>query len=186
MSECCWKCFLIAFFAMPALASPRLALDSPSVDFGEVAANAALVREVRIGNAGDAPLRVSRVKACCGAKASLAGTEIPAGTSSVLRVELNPGANPGPFRKAVTLYSDDPKRPVLILPLTGAVKGFVPRVEGNRVVLAPEGELPAAAPPAPASLDISLPVVLFAGFVDGFNPCAFSIVIVLSCFGIPM
>ena len=40
MSECCWKCFLIAFFAMPALASPRLALDSPSVDFGEVAANA--------------------------------------------------------------------------------------------------------------------------------------------------
>ena len=180
MSECCWKCFLIAFFAMPALASPRLALDSPSVDFGEVAANAALVREVRIGNAGDAPLRVSRVKACCGAKASLAETEIPAGTSSVLRVELNPGANPGPFRKAVTLYSDDPKCPVLILPLTGAVKGFVPRVEGNRVVLAPEGELPAAAPPAPASLDISLPVVLFAGFVDGFNPCAFSIVIVLA------
>ena len=139
MSECCWKCFLIAFFAMPALASPRLALDSPSVDFGEVAANAALVREVRIGNAGDAPLRVSRVKACCGAKASLAETEIPAGTSSVLRVEFNPGANPGPFRKAVTLYSDDPKRPVLILPLTGAVKGFVPRVEGSRVVLAPEG-----------------------------------------------
>ena len=168
-------------FAFSSLASPRLALDSPSVDFGEVAANAALVREVRVGNAGDAPLRVSRVKACCGAKASLAETEIPAGTSSVLRVEFNPGANPGPFRKAVTLYSDDPKRPVLILPLTGAVKGFVPRVEGNRVVLAPEGERPAVAPPpAPAALDISLPVVLFAGFVDGFNPCAFSIVIVLA------
>ena len=50
------------------LAAPRLALDSPSVDFGEVVANAALVREVRVGNAGDAPLRVSRVKACCGAK----------------------------------------------------------------------------------------------------------------------
>ena len=49
------------------LAAPQLALDSPSVDFGEVVANAALVREVRVGNAGDAPLRVSRVKACCGA-----------------------------------------------------------------------------------------------------------------------
>ena len=34
------------------LAAPRLALDSPSVDFGEVVANAALVREVRVGNAG--------------------------------------------------------------------------------------------------------------------------------------
>ena len=61
------------------LAAPQLALDSPFVDFGEVVANAALVREVRVGNAGDAPLMVSRVKACCGAKASLAGTEIPAG-----------------------------------------------------------------------------------------------------------
>ena len=35
-----WKCFLIAFFAMPVLAAPRLALDAPSVDFGEVAARA--------------------------------------------------------------------------------------------------------------------------------------------------
>ena len=76
MSECCWKCFLIAFFAMPALASPRLALDSPSVDFGEVSANAALVREVRVGNAGDAPLRVSRVKACCGAKGKHKGQSL--------------------------------------------------------------------------------------------------------------
>ena len=34
---------------LTTLAAPRLALDSPSVDFGEVAANAALVREVRVG-----------------------------------------------------------------------------------------------------------------------------------------
>ena len=69
---------------LTTLAAPRLALDSPSVDFGEVAANAALVREVRVGNAGDALLMVSRVKACCGAKASLAGTEIPAGVGQGL------------------------------------------------------------------------------------------------------
>ena len=69
---------------LTTLAAPRLALDSPSVDFGEVAANAALVREVRVGNAGDAPLMVSRVKACCGAKASLAGTESPAGVGQGL------------------------------------------------------------------------------------------------------
>ena len=69
---------------LTTLAAPRLALDSPSVDFGEAAANAALVREVRVGNAGDALLMVSRVKACCGAKASLAGTEIPAGVGQGL------------------------------------------------------------------------------------------------------
>ena len=61
---------------LTTLAAPRLALDSPSVDFGEVAANAALVREVRVGNAGDAPLMVSRVKACCGAKGKHKGQSL--------------------------------------------------------------------------------------------------------------
>ena len=61
---------------LTTLAAPRLALDSPSVDFGEVAANAALVREVRVGNVGDAPLRVSRVKACCGAKGKHKGQSL--------------------------------------------------------------------------------------------------------------
>ena len=168
--------------ALSALASPRLVLDSPSVDFGEVAANAALVREVRVGNAGDAPLRVSRVKACCGAKAVLDEPLIQAGTSSLLRVELNPGALPGPFRKTITLFSDDPQNPVLIIPLTGTVKQFVPSEKEGRVVLVsdsvPESDAKAAS--SAASIDISLPVVLFAGFVDGFNPCAFSIVIVLA------
>lgn len=75
--RCCWTssvtvAFVCNFLAFSSLAAPKLSVDSPSVDFGEVAANAALVREVRVGNAGDAPLRVSRVKACCGAKASLA------------------------------------------------------------------------------------------------------------------
>ena len=168
--------------ALSALASPRLVLDSPSVDFGEVAANAALVREVRVGNAGDAPLRVSRVKACCGAKAVLDEPLIQAGTSSLLRVELNPGALPGPFRKTITLFSDDPQNPVLIIPLTGTVRQFVPSEKDGHVVLVsdsvPESDAKAAS--SAASIDISLPVVLFAGFVDGFNPCAFSIVIVLA------
>ena len=58
------------------LAAPQLALDSPFVDFGEVVANAALVREVRVGSVGDAPLRVSRVKACCGAKGKHKGQSL--------------------------------------------------------------------------------------------------------------
>ena len=165
-----------------AIAVPRMALDVQSIDFGEVAANETLVREARIGNSGDAPLSVSRVKACCGAKAVLEDLLIQTGTSSLLRVELNPGALPGPFRKTITLFSDDPQNPVLIIPLTGTVKQFVPSEKEGRVVLVsdsvPESDAKAAS--SAASIDISLPVVLFAGFVDGFNPCAFSIVIVLA------
>ena len=80
-----------------AIAVPRMALDVQNVDFGDVQANETLVREVRIGNSGAAPLSVSRVKACCGAKAALEDLLIQTGTSSVLRVELNPGAFPGSF-----------------------------------------------------------------------------------------
>ena len=118
--------------------------DVQNVDFGEVAANETLVREARIGNSGDAPLSVSRVKACCGAKAVLEEPLIQAGTSSLLRVELNPGALPGPFRKTITLFSDDPQNPVLIIPLmirmyscfaliVVAIKmGFALRLTGNK------------------------------------------------------
>ena len=87
-----------------AFAAPEIATD-PSIDLGEVVANGIVAREMFVRNVGDKPLEVSRVKACCGAKVTLAEMMIPPGTSSVLRVEINPGANPGPFRKSVTVYS---------------------------------------------------------------------------------
>ena len=109
---------LIVFYINNQFAAPRIGIDVPAIEFGDVEANSKLVREVRIANSGDEQLSVSRVKACCGANASLAETTIASGTSSVLRVEFNPGAKPGPFRKTVTLYSNDPVSPVLIIPLT--------------------------------------------------------------------
>ena len=54
-------CLLLTLFPLIAFGAPRVAIEFPSVDFGEVAANAALVREMRVGNVGDEPLLVSRV-----------------------------------------------------------------------------------------------------------------------------
>ena len=164
-------------------AAPRIGIDVPAIEFGDVEANSKLVREVRIANSGDEQLSVSRVKACCGANASLAETTIASGTSSVLRVEFNPGAKPGPFRKTVTLYSNDPVSPVLIIPLVGSVKDFMVKEQDGKAILV--SEVPESAPletqsSASTTVDCTLPVVLFAGFVDGFNPCAFSIVIALA------
>ena len=154
-----------------AFAAPEIAADL-SIDLGEVVANGVVAREMFVRNVGDKPLEVSRVKACCGAKATLAEMMIPPGTSSVLRVEVNPGASPGPFRKSVTVYSNDPKNPALMIPLVGSVKDFTVEEQNGNVALVTGA--------ANAELDCSLPVVLFAGFVDGFNPCAFSIVIALA------
>lgn len=67
---------LIVFYINNQFAAPRIGIDVPAIEFGDVESNSKLVREVRIANSGDEQLSVSRVKACCGANASLAETTI--------------------------------------------------------------------------------------------------------------
>ena len=39
--------------------------------------------------------------------------------ASTLTVSLKPKAKPGPFRKKVTLYTNDPSAPVIEIPIVG-------------------------------------------------------------------
>ena len=158
-----------------SIASPALSLPSSSVDFGDVVAGSTVVTNLAVANAGDAPLHVSRVRACCGATASLSSATIPPGGEASLTLSVRPLAPNGAFKKNVFVHSDDPERPVFQLTLTGAA-----------VAGAPVPEAPGPQPSVPvvsASRDLSaltLTTILLAGLVDGFNPCAFSIVIILA------
>ena len=58
-------------------AAPRLAVPSEGVAFGEVALGSNVVGKVVLRNEGSATVSVSRVKACCGAKAELSAMKIP-------------------------------------------------------------------------------------------------------------
>ena len=79
-------------------------------------------------------------------------------SSATLSVSLKPPL-PGEFSKHVQILCDDPESPVVVVPVTGtAVEGLSPN---------------------PASR-FTLPAIVLAGIVDGFNPCAFSIVIALA------
>ena len=109
------KYFLIAFFVMPVLAVLGLRWMRRRRLRG-VSANAALVREVRVGKTAT-PLRVSRVKACCG-RGVAPGTEIPAGRPPSCASSSTLARTPGCSQGGHGLYSDDPKCPVLILRLT--------------------------------------------------------------------
>ena len=75
-----YVCCLLAilFSAWPAIAAPRLAVTSEGVAFGEVPVGSNVVGKVVLRNEGSATVSVSRVKACCGAKADGAKAELSA------------------------------------------------------------------------------------------------------------
>ncbi len=148
----------VAAFAFAATATPRLEVPAAGVALGEIVAGESASGTVTIRNAGDSPLGVSRVKACCGATAELSSLNLAPGASAVLTVTLK-SQLPGEISKSVHLYCDDPKSPVAVIPVTGMARAR--RTPG-------------------AVSRFTLPAVVLAGVADGFNPCAFSIVIALA------
>ena len=74
--SCCLCCFL-AFISSMALATPRLEVSPEGIAFGEVPVGSNAVGRIELRNEGNAVVSVSRVKACCGAKAELSAMKIP-------------------------------------------------------------------------------------------------------------
>ena len=149
---------LASALCLCARAVPRVEVPPQGVAFGEITAGVEAKGSLELSNTGDSPLGVSRVKACCGASAELVPMTLPAGGRATLTVALKPQL-PGEFSKSVTISCDDPKSPVIVIPVTGvAVEGRGPSVASR----------------------FTLPAILLAGFVDGFNPCSFAIMISLA------
>jgi len=146
----------LASLALVTAATPRLESPASGVSLGEVAAGEPLSGSVEVRNAGDADLHVSRVKACCGETAELSSLTLAPGASAMLTVTLKPQL-PGEVSKTVHVFCDDPKNPVVVIPVTGTARDV--------------GLLPSR---------LRLATVVLAGFVDGFNPCSFSAMIALA------
>lgn len=188
------SCFIV--ISLTANAVPELLKASPQFNFSHIEPMSNSTNAMEIANIGDTPLEIHRVRACCGAKASVSATKIEPGESATLTVSLGPMAKPGPFRKKVTLYTNDPSAPVVEIPIVGEVAEAKVVEQGGDVVIQSASPTPPAeagvslpgvadettAEPSPTSarLSLRLPVILLAGLVDGFNPCAFSIIIVLA------
>ena len=145
-------------FVVSSIAAPRLAVPPGGVAFGKIAAGEGAAKTIEIRNVSEFSVAVSQVKGCCGADASLSTMHIAPSESATLTVALKPPL-PGEFSKDVRILCDDPERPVVTIPVTG---------------VAVEGKVAAAAS------RFTLPAILLAGIADGFNPCAFSIVIALA------
>ena len=141
-----------------ALSAPRLAVPPEGVAFGEIAAGEAASKSIELRNVSSVPVAVSQVKGCCGADAALSAMCVEPGSAATLSVSLKPML-PGEFSKHVQILCDDPESPVINIPVTGSA------VESKT---------------AAAASRWTLPTVVLAGVVDGFNPCSFAIMISLA------
>ena len=138
-------------------AAPRLIVPPEGVAFGEIPAGEAAEKVRELRNVSSSPVLISQVKGCCGADAALSTMRLEPSSGATLKVSLKPTI-PGEFSKHVRILCDDPECPVVVIPVTGAAVEM---------------------PSTNISSQWTFLTVLLAGLADGFNPCAFSIIILL-------
>ena len=148
----------IVLAVFTASAAPRLIVPPEGVAFGEIPAGEAAEKAIELRNVSSSPVLISQIKGCCGADAALSTMRIEPMSGATLKVSLKPTI-PGEFSKHVRILCDDPECPVVVIPVTGAAVEI---------------------PSTNISSQWTFLTVLLAGLADGFNPCAFSIIIVLA------
>lgn len=147
---------VLATFSVSA--APRLIVPPEGVAFGEIPAGEAAEKVIELRNVSSSPVLISQVKGCCGADAALSTMRLEPTSGATLTVSLKPTI-PGEFSKHVRILCDDPECPVVVIPVTGAAVEM---------------------PSVNSVSRWTFLTVLIAGLADGFNPCAFSIIIVLA------
>ena len=129
--------FVVVAFVRGAFAA-GLVVPQDGIALGEVQPGEAVAAEVVVSNDAGRVISVSRVKACCGGEATMEPMSVPAKGEAKLTLRMK-AQIPGEIAKAVTLYCDDPHRPIVEIPVTGRVvetaevKMMAGEVDGLRI-----------------------------------------------------
>jgi len=114
---------LVALFSFSALAGPKIHFPTKDHNFGNIpeSDNPATYDFVFI-NKGDAPLIILKAIASCGCTTPQYTKEpIAPGTSSSIKVAYSTVGRPSTFHKTITVYTNDPDAPTVML----IIQGFV-------------------------------------------------------------
>jgi len=124
-----WRCagLWAVVLAGPVLAAagpqPKIQVDEPVYKFGKVWDFEPVEREFEVKNAGDAPLRIKRVRSTCGCLPVKAKPQTLApGASTKIKIRLVAKNLRGKLKKAVYVESNDPKKPRQPLTFSGEVR----------------------------------------------------------------
>lgn len=104
-------------------AAPRLVFKEIEFDFGEAFEQDSVIHVFSFYNKGDDTLIIRKVKSSCGCTAALLSNNvIPPGDSGEIKTIFRTGRYRGKITKVVHVYSNDPRREVVTLTITGKVK----------------------------------------------------------------
>ncbi len=140
-------CFLCAALFGATLATaqhpattnaPRLVCDEPVFDFGTRDPSEPVEHTFLLRNEGTLTLEISRVHASCGCTvANISERSVPPGGESKITSRLSLQGRMGPQHKTITVDSNDPAQPQMILAMKGvagyAVNAQPPQVMQPRV-----------------------------------------------------
>jgi hypothetical protein len=128
--------FLIALLMLittgSALAGPTISFQTKDHDFGTIKEeDGTATFDFAFTNKGDAPLIILKAIASCGCTTPLYTKEpIAPGASSTIKVTYNTIGRPNTFHKTITVYTNDPDAPNVVLIIQGFVtpKGESPEI----------------------------------------------------------
>ena len=102
--------------------APRVQVDEPSFDFGQMELGREKSHEFVIRNVGDAPLKLTVGPTSC--KCTLSEVQagaIAPGESTTVKLEWSAKSDRGPFRQTATIHTNDPRRPDIELEIDGEI-----------------------------------------------------------------
>lgn len=95
------------------------------LDAGEVARGNKVTAEFKIENQGDGPLEIKRVEPACGCTVASFDRVIAPGATGTVRAVVDTTGFAGPISKSVTVLSNDPATPRLVLTVKVDVRAHV-------------------------------------------------------------
>lgn len=109
-----------------SLQAPAIFCNEPIFDFGEVQEGEIVNHVFVIKNTGNDVLKIASARGSCGCTATLVSqNEIPPGGEGQVQVRLSTLGRVGLLEKTVTVTSNDPKQPSLILKMKGKVERYL-------------------------------------------------------------
>jgi hypothetical protein len=93
--------------------APRISLVSKKVDFGKVAPEKNISREIVVKNVGKAALNIESVAPSCGCTTVDFPKVIQPGKSGKIKLKVDTGKGSGPRTKTVVINSNDPQEKVV-------------------------------------------------------------------------
>lgn len=110
---------------MSAEPQPKAVVDKPIFDAERVDVGDVIVHDFMVRNEGDAPLHVTDVRPTCGCTVADYDKVIAPGETGKVHAELDTTGEQGGISKGITVLTDDPENPHLVLTIKALIKPLI-------------------------------------------------------------